>query len=78
MILKTFLANCLSTFFTKGNPIFSNDFKRLRKNPPDCHILYTRVFDNFILAEDPFAKALRSLETGVLLIITYAEIYSHH
>ena len=47
--LKTLLANTLSTFFIKDNPI-----------------LCKWVFDNFILADEPFAKALRSLETCVL------------
>ena len=32
------------------------------KNPPACPILHNWVFDNFILADEPFAKALQSLE----------------
>ena len=28
-------------------------------NPSDCLILCNWVFDNFILADEPFAKALR-------------------
>ena len=47
--------------------IFSNGPKSLPKNPPDCPILCYWVFDNFILAEELFAKALESLETCVLV-----------
>ena len=54
------LANGLSTFFIIGNPGFSNDPKRLPENPLDCPVLCNSVFDNFILAEEPFAKDLRS------------------
>ena len=32
------LANGLSTFFIKGNPVYSNGSKCLPKNPPDCPI----------------------------------------
>ena len=65
--IKTLLANSLSTFPTKGNPVFSNDPKSLPKNPSDCPILCNRVFDNFILADKPFSKVLRSFETCVLV-----------
>ena len=61
------LANILITFLIKYNPVFSNGPKSLPKNPPDCPILCNWVFDNFILAEELFAKALQSLETCVLL-----------
>ena len=53
----TLLANNLSTVFVKGNPSFSNGYKSLSKNRPDCPISCNRVFDNFILADEPFAKA---------------------
>ena len=59
------LANDLSTFPIKGKPVFSNGPKSLPKNPPDCPILCNWVFDSFILAEELFAKALRSLKTCV-------------
>ena len=65
--IKTLLANVLSTFFVKGNSAFSNGPKSLLKNPPDCPILCNCVFDNFILAEELFAKALRSFETCELV-----------
>ena len=44
-----------------------NGPKSLSKNPPDCPILWNWVFDNFILADEPFAKAFQSLETFVLV-----------
>ena len=50
----------LSTFFIKGNPVFSSGPKSLPENSPDCPILCKRVFDNFVLAEELFAKALQS------------------
>ena len=51
----------------KVNPVFSNDLKSLPKNPPDCPILCNWVIGNFILAEELFAKALRSFETSLFL-----------
>ena len=65
--IKRLLANCLSTFPIKDNPVFSNGPKSLPKNPSDWPILFHWVFDNFILADEPFAKALPSLETCVLV-----------
>ena len=41
--------------------------KLLLKLLPKTLILWDWVFDNFILAEEPFAKALRSLETCVFV-----------
>ena len=46
-----------STFFIKGKPVFSNGPRSLPKN----------IFDNSVLADDPSAEALRSLETCVLV-----------
>ena len=53
--------------FIKGNPVFSNGPESLPKNPPDCPISCNWVFDNFILAEELFAKALWSFEIFVLV-----------
>ena len=57
----------VSTFRIKGNLVFSNAPKSLPRNPPDGSILCNWVFDNFILADEPFAKALQSFETCVLV-----------
>ena len=65
--IKTLLANVLNTFSIKGNPVFSNGPKSLPKTPSDCFILCNWVFDNFIIAEDLFAKALRSFESCVIV-----------
>ena len=51
---KTLLANSLSTFPVKGNPVFNNGPKSLPNDPPDCPVLCNWVFDNFILADEPF------------------------
>ena len=64
--IKMLLANALSTFSIKDNPVFRNGPKSLPKNPPDCSILCNWVFDNLMLADEPFAKVLRSFETCVL------------
>ena len=37
---KTLLANSLSTFPVKGNPVFNNGPKSLPNDPPDCPILW--------------------------------------
>ena len=63
--IKTLLANSLSTFFIKGNPVFSNGLSNncLSNNPSDRPILCNLVFGNFILVDELFAKALWSFET---------------
>ena len=67
MLKKTLLANGLSTFSVKGNPVFSNGHKRLSKNLPDCPILCNWIFDSSLLAKELFAKALQGFETCVLV-----------
>ena len=61
--IKILLANSLNLFFNKGKPVFSKGRRSLPKNPPDCTILDSSVFDNFKLADSLFAKALWNLET---------------
>ena len=61
------LTNGLSTFFITDNPVFSNVHEGLLKNPPDLPVLCNWVFDNFILGEELFAKALLCIETCLLL-----------
>ena len=41
---------------TLGGPI---------RNPPNCKILENWAFENVILADEPFIKALQIFETGV-------------
>ena len=41
------------------------------RNPPNCIILDSWVCESFKLAVEPFAKALRILETCVILILIY-------
>ena len=65
--ITTLLADGLSTFPIKGNPAFRNGPKNLPKNLRLCPILCNLVFDSLILAEELFAKALRSFETCVLV-----------
>ena len=65
--IKTLLANGLRTFPIKGNLVFNNGLKILLKICPDCPISYNWVFNNFVLADESFAKALRILETCVLV-----------
>ena len=65
--IKTLLANGISTCSIKAKPVFSNSSKSLPKNPRDCPILCNWIFDNFTLAEELFAKVLKSLKTCVLV-----------
>ena len=65
--IKTLLANGLITFFINGNPVFSNGPKSLPRKPPDCIILDNWVFDNLILTDKYFAKALRRFATSLLV-----------
>ena len=54
---KTLLANGLSTFPIKGNPVFSDGPKSLPRNLSGCLIFCNWVFDNFLLVDESFAKA---------------------
>ena len=53
--IDTLLANSLSPFPIKDNPVFDNGAKSLTRNTPDGPILCDWVFDTFILAHEPFA-----------------------
>ena len=61
--LRTLLTYGLSKFFINGEPFFSNDRRSLPRNPPDCTILDSWVFNNFIFADELFGKALQNFET---------------
>ena len=65
--INALLANGLITFFIKGNPVFSNGPSNLPRNPPDCIIFDNWAFDNLILADKWFEKALRRFETCLLV-----------
>ena len=49
--IKTPLANGLTTFFINRKQVFSYGPRSLPRNPPNCTILDSLVFDNVILAE---------------------------
>ena len=68
MVLKRLMVlKCLCTFPIKDNPYFNNGPESLAKNPSACPIFCNLVFDNFILPDEPFAKALWSLEACALV-----------
>ena len=64
--IRTLLANVLSRLLIKGSSSFNNNHQVLPKNYPDCPNLCNRFFDYFILAEELFAKSLRSFENCAL------------
>ena len=71
------LANGFSTFFIKDKSIFNNVPESQPKLSPDCSILDNWVFDNFILTDEQFEKALRSLESCLLLTNNfYGKLFS--
>ena len=66
LVTKILLANGSSTtILIKEKLVFSNGPKNLPRNPPHCPILNNYVFENFKLADELLAKALRSIETCV-------------
>ena len=65
--IKMLSVNGLTTFFINGSPIFDNGPTSLQRNPPDYTILDNRVFDNLLSADEWFAKALRRIETFLLV-----------
>ena len=65
--IKTLLANGLSIFPIKFNPVLNNGPISLFKNSSDFTMLCSWVDDIFILAEELFGKPLQSFETNVLV-----------
>ena len=61
------LANSWITFPIKSNLVFSHGLKNLPRSSPDCPSFCKWVSDNFILADQPFAKALQNHETCVVV-----------
>ena len=41
--------------------------QKVHLKSPDCPILHSWVFESFILADEPFAKAVQIFETFVLV-----------
>ena len=66
--IKTFLANGLSISFVKGKPVCRIGHRNLPEIPPHIPILWNWVFDNFILGDELFRRALRILDIFVLVI----------
>ena len=60
--IKTLLVNGVSIFFINSKSTLINDWRNLIRNPLDCIMLDSRVFDNFMLVDELFAKALHRLE----------------
>ena len=65
--MNSLLGNGLSTLSIEGNLAFSNGPKSLPKNTAGCPILCKWVFDNFILADESFAKVVWSFENCLLV-----------
>ena len=64
---KTLLAIYLSSFPIKSRPVICNGPRSLPRSLPNCIMLDSWVFENFILADEPFAKPLEFFETCVLV-----------
>ena len=60
--IKTLLVNGVSIFFINSKSTLINDWRNLIRNPLDCIMLDSRVFDNFMLADELFANLLHRLE----------------
>ena len=63
----TLLANRGSTFFINGRQNLINGPRFLPRNPLDCLILDSWVFDNFISFDELLAKAMQILATFLLV-----------
>ena len=61
----------MHSFFNASNPVRNMvcgiTASKSARIPPNCIILDNWVFENFILAHEPFAKSLRSLKTCVVV-----------
>ena len=62
-----FLFNGWSTFDINEKTVFSNGWRSLPRNPPDCIYLCNCIFDSFILADEIFTKALQIFATCLLV-----------
>ena len=66
LIFSKFWCTLFTSIFASSNAIKAV-ILNVGKNPPDCAILDSWVFENFILVDEPFSKVRRSLETCVLV-----------
>ena len=62
-----FLPNGLSTCFINSKRVFTNGPGSLPINSPSGALLDIWIFGNVILADEAFAKALKTLKTCVLV-----------
>ena len=65
--IKMLLANGLIAFIINSSPVFNNVPRSLSRNPPDCIVLDSWVFDNLISIDALFAKTLHRLATCLLV-----------
>ena len=65
--IKTLLANGWNTFFINAKSTFIKNSRGLPWNPPGSIILNIWVFDNFVLTDRLFAKALQRFASCVLV-----------
>ena len=74
--IKTFLVYVSSTFFIKGQTVFSNWSRSLSRSPPHCNILTAvEFFDNFILANLCGKLVYFNLSSSKLHNTTFKLIY---
>ena len=64
--INTLFSNSLSTFFINSRLIFINCPRSLPRNPPECMILDSWVFDNVLSFDDLTEKSLQWLATCLL------------
>ena len=60
----------MRTFFIEVKQVFINGLRCLPRNSSNCTILDSWVFDNSILSDELFAKALQNLETRITVNIS--------
>ena len=65
--IKMLLDNGLITFSINCKTVFSNGPRSLPRNPPNCTILDSWVFDSLILTDELFATALQRFASCVLV-----------
>ena len=77
-VIKTLLANGLSTFSIKEKALVSNDPRGLSRNFLKCTILDRWVLDNFIMVYKSLAKVLQGFETCVSINNKFYEDWSYY